>query len=178
MSDAPKFEVIDRRKFKAEAEEEANHRAESEARPEPELPHGGPQLVVNEHSAAAQAAAAQAEDAVAAELEFEAGVEGAQGLPPAPTAQEIREQEAAYQAAAQRLEELIRAQNPAVGAQPHMSFEMLVQKGSGPAWTFWGRGRRSICWAFWPRRRAATSTRQRRARCKRCCLRCAWRSWN
>jgi len=128
MSDAPKFEVIDRRKFKAEAEEEANHRAESEARPEPELPHGGPQLVVNEHSAAAQAAAAQAGDAVAAELESEAGVEGAPALPPTPTAQESREQAAAYEAAAQRLEELIRAQNPAVGAQPHMSFEMLVQQ--------------------------------------------------
>ena len=39
-------------------------------------------------------------------------------LPPAPTAEESREQKLAYDASAQRLEELIRAQNPAVGAQP------------------------------------------------------------
>ena len=129
MSDTPKFEVIDRRKFKAE-EEQASQQSEqaAERKPEPALPHGGPQLVVNEHSAAAQAAAAQAGDAVAAELESEAGVEGAPALPPTPTAQESREQAAAYEAAAQRLEELIRAQNPAVGAQPPIAFEHLVQQ--------------------------------------------------
>ena len=34
----------------------------------------------------------------------------------------------AYDASAQRLEELIRAQNPAVGAQPPVGFEHLVQQ--------------------------------------------------
>jgi len=49
-------------------------------------------------------------------------------LPPAPTAQEIREQKMAYDVAAQRLEDLIRAQNPAMGAQPAVGFEHLVQQ--------------------------------------------------
>ena len=132
MSDTPKFEVIDRRKFKAEEEQasqQSEHAAETKA--EPTLPHGGPQLVVNERSVAAEAA--QAQDAGATKFDAEAeesraGFERAQGLPPAPTAQESREQAAAYAAAALRLEELIRAQNPAVGAQPAMTFEMLVQQ--------------------------------------------------
>ena len=51
-----------------------------------------------------------------------------QELPPAPTVQETREQKAAYDASSQRLEELIRAQNPAVGAQPPVGFEHLVQQ--------------------------------------------------
>ena len=49
-------------------------------------------------------------------------------LPPAPTADEIREQKMAYDTAAQRLEDLIRAQNPAAGAQPPVGFEHLVQQ--------------------------------------------------
>jgi hypothetical protein len=49
-------------------------------------------------------------------------------LPPAPTAAESRQQKTAYDASAQRLEDLIRAQNPAVGAQPPIGFEQLVQQ--------------------------------------------------
>jgi hypothetical protein len=49
-------------------------------------------------------------------------------LPPAPTAEESHEQKTAYDASAQRLEDLIRAQNPAVGAQPPIGFEQLVQQ--------------------------------------------------
>ena len=49
-------------------------------------------------------------------------------MPPAPTAEESHEQKAAYDASAQRLEDLIRAQNPAVGAQPPVTFEHLVQQ--------------------------------------------------
>ena len=49
-------------------------------------------------------------------------------LPPAPTAEESHEQKAAYDASAQRLEDLVRAQNPAVGAQPPITFEHLVQQ--------------------------------------------------
>ncbi len=50
------------------------------------------------------------------------------GLPPPPTAEESDEQKAAYDASAQRLEDLIRAQNPAAGPQPPMGFEHLVQQ--------------------------------------------------
>jgi hypothetical protein len=49
-------------------------------------------------------------------------------MPPPPTATESREQKMAYDAASQRLEDLIRAQNPAMGAQPPVTFEHLVQQ--------------------------------------------------
>ena len=38
------------------------------------------------------------------------------------------EQKSAYEASAQRLEDLVRAQNPAMGAQPAIGFEHLVQQ--------------------------------------------------
>jgi hypothetical protein len=50
------------------------------------------------------------------------------GVPPAPTAEESREQKNAYEASAQRLEELLRAQNPGMGASPPITFEHLVQQ--------------------------------------------------
>jgi hypothetical protein len=49
-------------------------------------------------------------------------------LPPPPTAEESHEQKTAYDASAQRLEEMVRAQNPAMGAQPPVGFEHLVQQ--------------------------------------------------
>jgi hypothetical protein len=48
-------------------------------------------------------------------------------LPP-PTAEESKEQKTAYDASAQRLEDLVRAQNPAAGPQPPVTFEQLVQQ--------------------------------------------------
>jgi hypothetical protein len=112
MSDTPKFEVIDRRKFKAE-EESASHTPEAEkSEPaEPETSSGGPRLVVNE---APHEAASDQEEVVE--------------LPPAPTAAESQEQKAAYDGASQRLEDIIRAQNPAMGPQPPVTFEGLVQQ--------------------------------------------------
>jgi hypothetical protein len=123
MSDTPKFEVIDRRKMKAEEEKENQQQpaattpepAPAPAPPAPSAPPappasgGGPRLVVSEPKPKA-----------AAEAEAE--------LPPAPTAQESREQKTAYDASAQRLEDIVRAQNPAAGAQPPISFENLVQQ--------------------------------------------------
>jgi hypothetical protein len=50
------------------------------------------------------------------------------GMPPPPTAEESREQKMAYEAAAQRLDELVRAQNPAMGPQPRVTYEHLVQQ--------------------------------------------------
>jgi len=123
MSDTPKFEVIDRRKYKAEEEEREAavsspapaSEAEPEPKPEPkEEPRPGPQLVTE----VPRPSAAAAGD----ELEIEAE------LPPAPTAEESRQQKTAYDASAQRLEDLIRAQNPGIGPQPAVTFDHLVNQ--------------------------------------------------
>jgi hypothetical protein len=119
MSDTPKFEVIDRRKMKAE--EEQTHQSDAPAPAEPSSPAAeqgaGPRLVVNESS---RREAEPQPDAAPAS--------GEQELPPAPTADETREQKFAYDASAQRLEDLVRAQNPAAGAQPPVTFDNLVQQ--------------------------------------------------
>jgi len=123
MSETPKFEVIDRRKMKAEEEQENQQSGEKTTEPvaatpsAPPEPGAGPRLVVNE----GRREAAETERSAAA------GEEEPQ-LPPAPTAAESHEQKVAYEASSQRLEELIRAQNPAVGAQPPVNFENLVQQ--------------------------------------------------
>jgi hypothetical protein len=118
MSDKPKFEVIDRRKIKAEEEQEGQQHPATPPEPAP-APGGGPRLVVNEKSEARrEPASAATPEAAAAEAE----------MPPLPTAQESREQKAAYDASAQRLEDMVRAQNPAAGAPPQISFEHLVQQ--------------------------------------------------
>jgi hypothetical protein len=135
MSETPKFTVIDRRKIKAE-EEQRNHlqpAAPVEAATAPPEPAAGPRLVVNEpkpevrsesrpesRPEAAQGAAPTATPGAEAESAFD--------LPPAPTAEESKEQKAAYDASAQRLEDLVRAQNPAAGAPPPVIFENLVQQ--------------------------------------------------
>ena len=120
MSDTPKFEVIDRRKLKREEEQEgtASEPAAKPA-PEPEQKSAGPQLVDAESPKAPEPeppAGAEAEEDLAAEM------------PPPPTAAEKREQETAYEASAQRVEDLLRAQNPSMGAQPPIKFEHLVQQ--------------------------------------------------
>jgi hypothetical protein len=125
MSESPKFEVIDRRKIKAE-EEQVSQQTGKKA-PEmpavtpgaPAEPGAGPRLVVNE----GRREPGPAEPEESAEV-----TEEDTELPPAPTAEESHEQKAAYDASAQRLEDLIRAQNPAVGAQPTVGFEHLVQQ--------------------------------------------------
>jgi hypothetical protein len=119
MSDKPKFEVIDRRKMKAEEEHEGQQSPATPAEAPPS--GGGPHLVVNESkSSVRRESAPSATSKVAPEAEAE--------MPPPPTAQESREQKAAYDASAQRLEEMVRAQNPAAGAPPQISFEHLVQQ--------------------------------------------------
>jgi hypothetical protein len=128
MSETPKFTVIDRRKFKAEDEQESRQttapepEAGAETNTKPAAQSAGPQLVANEsrREAKHEPDAAQVAEGVTEQDEQE--------LPPAPTAAESRQQKSAYDASAQRLEELIRAQNPAVGAQPPIGFEQLVQQ--------------------------------------------------
>lgn len=129
MSDTPKFEVIDRRKMKADEEKVSGEAAAQAAPPEKPAapasgePAPGPRLVVNEAKPEESGRKAEVQEtAEAAEKQF------AEELPPAPTAEESSQQKAAYDASAQRLEDLIRAQNPAVGAQPPVGFEHLVQQ--------------------------------------------------
>ena len=115
MSDTPKFEVIDRRKIKAEEEQDTPRHYE------PPEPGAGPRLVVPEPK--------QEPEPEAAPVVSSEAVEGSEPeLPPAPTAQESNEQKAAYDASTQRLEDLVRAQNPAAGPQPPVTFEFLVQQ--------------------------------------------------
>ena len=122
MSDTPKFEVIDRRRMKAAEEEKEREQAQPEASaPAPQPPAAssepapGPRLVIPEEKAEEGEAAAGVEDLMP-------------GMPPAPTAEESQQQKSAYDASAQRLEDLVRAQNPGVGAQPPVGFEHLVQQ--------------------------------------------------
>jgi hypothetical protein len=119
MSETPKFTVIDRRKFKAEEENENAQKVAPEPEVGPRETGGGPRLVVNESKEAAGHEPSPVEDEKS-EPELE--------MPPAPTAEESHEQKNAYEASAQRLEELLRAQNPAMGAQPPITFEHLVQQ--------------------------------------------------
>ncbi len=127
MTDTPKFEVIDRRKYKAEEEErEASASSGPEPASEPvakpapgpeprkEEPRPGPQLVTESPRAGDPAATA---DDLGTEPEL-----------PSPSPEESREQKAAYDASSQRLEELIRAQNPGAGPQPAVTFDHLVNQ--------------------------------------------------
>jgi Domain of unknown function (DUF1844) len=119
MTDTPKFEVIDRRKMKAAEEEREAQPAPATETPAAAEPVGGPRLVKNEAPS----------EPPATEPEQAGGPYGLEAeLPPPPTAEESKEQKAAYDASTQRLEDLIRAQNPAAGPQPPMGFEHLVQQ--------------------------------------------------
>ena len=123
MSDTPKFEVIDRRKYKAE-EEEAQRTSEEAApaaeAPVPSAPQSspGPRLVTPEPEQPAAAPPDESDEDVTSEPP----------LPPPPTAEETREQKSAYDASSQRLEDLVRAQNPGAGPQPPVTFDHLVQQ--------------------------------------------------
>lgn len=121
MSDTPKFEVIDRRKMKAEEEQETSEPSApaSEQPAQEAAPSAGPRLVVDEDHRDSAAAEAQPESA-AQEQELE--------LPAPPSAEESSKQKAAYDASSQRLEDLIRAQNPGAGAPPPVTFDALVQQ--------------------------------------------------
>ena len=119
MSDTPKFEVIDRRKLKKEEEQESGPSQPAAApSPEPEQKGAGPHLVETESGkpSRAESPAEEPEEDLPGEM------------PPPPTAEEKREQESEYEASAQRVEDLLRAQNPAMGAQPPIKFEHLVQQ--------------------------------------------------
>jgi hypothetical protein len=129
MTDTPKFEVIDRRKYKADEEEAQRAAEESTPAPAsasapgpsatPSAGSSGPRLVTSEPEPPAAAPSPDPEDAELA---------GDPPLPPPPTAEESREQKSAYDASSRRLEDLVRAQNPGAGPQPPVTFENLVQQ--------------------------------------------------
>jgi hypothetical protein len=124
MSETPKFEVIDRRKFKAEEEQAAARTPAPEpaAAHEPAATGSGPRLVVNEAKSESGPEPAP-EAGHASELDDQIV-----DLPPPPTAAESQEQKTAYDASAQRLEDLVRAQNPSMGAPEAVGFLHLVQQ--------------------------------------------------
>ena len=117
MSDNPKFEVIDRRKYKAEEEaRETASETPAAAAPPPApitetapAPAAGPRLVTPQPLEQDEFA-------------------GEPPMPPPPTAEESRQQKSAYDASSERLEDLIRAQNPGAGPLPPVTFEQLVQQ--------------------------------------------------
>ena len=117
MSDTPKFEVIDRRKIKKEEEQDSAPSQAAEPASEP-VKSAGPQLVETESAGTSEA-----------ESEVDASEDDLAGeMPPPPTAEEKSEQATAYEASAQRVEDLLRAQNPSMGAQPPIKFDHMVQQ--------------------------------------------------
>jgi len=106
--------------MKKEEEQETSSPSQPSATPapEPEQKATGPRLVEPEAAKPPkfEAPTETGEDDLAGEM------------PPPPTAEEKREQESAYEASAQRVEDLLRAQNPTMGAQPPIKFEHLVQQ--------------------------------------------------
>lgn len=137
MSDTPKFTVVDRRKFRAEDDTMPNPEpktaapsavsaelvAEPAGKPAPRLtlvePLGAPVP-----SAPAIAVAEEEPEGIE---EPEAAFDESQ-LPPAPTPEQARFQKTAYEQSAERLDNLVRAQNPGAPAQEKIGFEHLVQQ--------------------------------------------------
>ena len=124
MSETPKFEVIDRRRHKAEQEEReaASAPAETPAKPAENATTTAEQKPAEEKSSGPWLVGSEESSAGGEEGSLESA------LPPEPTAEEKREQKLAYDASSQRLEDLVRAQNPAAGPQPTVTFEHLVQQ--------------------------------------------------
>jgi len=147
MSDTPKFTVVDRRKLRENDDAEpvvekaspaptAPVAEEPVAKPIP-VPTAAPRLTLVE-SPVAVADEPEVEDpdeTLDEELgrftdsqAGEFGDEGEAGLPPVPTVEEARFQLATYEKAAERLDDLVLAQNPAVPKPEKIGFEHLVQQ--------------------------------------------------
>lgn len=135
MSDTPKFTVVDRRKFRADDDSSPSTESKSTAvedavapatkigSEEAGLSSPGPRLVEPLQPAAKPEPPAQTV-AVAEEEGF--GDEPQ--LPPAPTEEESRFQKVAYDQSADRLDTMVRAQNPGAPPQEKIGFEHLVQQ--------------------------------------------------
>jgi len=125
MTETPKFTVVDRRKFRAEEDSPESTPSEPSI-PAAVVVEGGPK------PASPRLTLVEPAHAVAAALEPEAEEMGTfdedEGLPPAPTAEESRFQQVQYEQAAERLDTLVRSQNPAMPATEKIGFEHLVQQ--------------------------------------------------
>ena len=109
MSDKPlPFVITDRRKFTSEGE------ARPDADPSPEREHREPAPAPTPISAVPPP-------------ELEAEEQDPQGLPPAPTAEQMEQSRVAFEATAERLDLAIRAANPGAEHPPALSFDSLVQ---------------------------------------------------
>jgi hypothetical protein len=131
MSDTPKFTVVDRRKFRADEESTQNSGSEVTDKPSqtPEpasKPDTGARLRLVEPIQQSTSKAEPLEPAVAVAEEAE-DFEDPQ-LPPAPSDEESRFQKMAYDQSAERLDDLVRAQNPGAPAPEKIGFEHLVQQ--------------------------------------------------
>jgi len=135
MSDTPKFTVVDRRKFHADDDsstsEDTKSPSPSSEAAEPVAksgsgPTSGPRLTLVEPIQPAPVKQEPPAPTIAVAEEEDFGEEAQ--LPPAPTAEESRFQKLAYDQAAERLENLVRAQNPGAPAAEKIGFEHLVQQ--------------------------------------------------
>jgi len=147
MSDTPKFTVVDRRKLRENDDfEPVAEKAspapvtplaeEPVAKPVP-VPSAAPRLTLVEAPVAVvdEPEVEDPDEALDEELgrftEAQAGEFGDEdeaGLPPVPTVEEARFQLATYEKAAERLDDLVLAQNPAVPKPEKIGFDHLVQQ--------------------------------------------------
>jgi uncharacterized protein DUF1844 len=132
MTDTPKFTVVDRRKFRAEDDSASTSEntqttpaetAEPAAKAAPRLTLVEPPSATPAPHTTTSAAAADDEPQVSVAEELEDAE-----LPPVPTAEESSFQKAAYDKSAERLDDLVRAQNPGAPAPEKIGFDHLVQQ--------------------------------------------------
>jgi len=125
MAEIKEFVINDRRRFTSEGEVRPDAPPPQPAAPRPEADEfgssagraveaTGPQLVPEAKVSEPE------EDALEGEV-------GPEAYPPAPTEAEIAQATKAYEATVDRLDTVIRAQNPGMEQIPAMSFERLVQ---------------------------------------------------
>jgi hypothetical protein len=129
--ETPKFTVIDRRKFRGDDEAPAPQKVSA---PVAEQPPAAPRLSLVEPVAQPAAAKAASQPAAVSTIpaplgeDFDDPAGESLELPPAPSAQETHFQKAAYDKAAERLDDLVRAQNPGAPPAEKIGFEHLVQQ--------------------------------------------------
>lgn len=122
MSDTPKFTVVDRRKFRADESSAPGTEPAAPEEEKPQLPtqpaaiSSGPRLVE-------RTAPAETLKPVLTEVETEE-----ESLPGGPTDEEVNRLKEDYVRAADRINDLVRAQNPAAPAPERIGFEHLVQQ--------------------------------------------------
>jgi Domain of unknown function (DUF1844) len=129
----PRFTVIDRRKLRDDEQDSATPTPPAAEEPQPKSP---PRLTLVEpvqKSAPAEespaASTPEARGPVPVEsLPGDDELDDSAHLPPVPSDQEALAQKQAYLSAADRINDLVRAQNPAMPAPEKIGFEHLVQQ--------------------------------------------------